>query len=77
MWLQLNYPNAGKRVVVRTDPPMTVPEVPVDPAAARSMGEIVRVRQRESLQHSEVSFDEVEPGRLGRGPDWVDSQPPK
>src|SRR5262249_9628217 len=54
--------------------PVSVAKVSVDPATTHDVIEIVGVRKGESLEHAELSFDQVEPGGFGRGEHGSDAK---
>ena len=72
--LQLNSPNIGQRMVRGTNLLVPIPEVAVDTTPTFDVGSVVGVRHSETLQHTELSLDQVQPRRLGRSPHWMDSQ---
>jgi len=57
------------------DATVAVPEIAVDPAPSRDMLPIIRPGQSRALGDTEVRFDGIEPGGLGRRPHGVDVQP--
>jgi len=53
---------------------MTVVEVSVDASASHGVGRVIGVSEGESLEDSELRFDQVDPGSFRGGPDGVDAQ---
>jgi hypothetical protein len=56
---------------------VAVAEIAVDAASAEDVLEVVGIAEREAPQDTEVGFDEIEPGSLGRSEDGVDAEPAK
>jgi hypothetical protein len=64
-------------MVLPVDPTVTLVEIAIGAAAARHMIAIVRAGEGGPLGHSEVGFDGVEPGGVGRRPHGMDVQVPE
>src|SRR5207249_4229337 len=72
---QLDRPNRAdvvERVRGVAESAVAVTQVAVDAAATDDMVEVVGVGEGEAPQHAEVGLDEVQPGRLGGGPNRGD-----
>jgi hypothetical protein len=53
---------------------MTVAQISVDTSAASGVCKIIGLRYRESLQHSKLGFDQVDPGSFGGCPVGMDAR---
>ena len=57
--------------------PVTVAQVSVHSAPPRHVIRVIRIREREAFEHTELGLDEIEPGGLGRRADGVDAEAPE
>ncbi len=53
---------------------VSIAEIGVDPGAPADMARIVSIRQGESFEHTELCFDQVEPGGFGGCPNGLDAE---